>query len=409
MADFAFTLGAFTAPLLAQPFLLDAASIAWPCSRLSSVFMEGEYSPECQRAANTTCGGAPFRDYRNGTLLEGYWNGTVSHKVLMEHDCLHDLLQNGTETYHLAYWIAVVPWVLCYVAFLYTSLTREGCCGCGWCPAVGPPKGTAMELLEEEAPRSANKDWLAPGGPAHKGGLDFKHYPTDPFSSRPTLTNRVSTYVFLFLFVMCYYGLLMTFGNLLFTFAVEGPGFTKVEATDLNSLFWGTYTFGRLFSILLVLLRVPPLVMIAANVAGSFFSLLPMVVLPRSPQAVWIGTAALGASMTAVFPTALTWLAQQVEITGKATAVMVAGAALGDMVLPAVVEELMAATSARALLYFALADVVVAGALVVALFALSRGNGATASNRLDERRKLTDEENESETEKQDVGYRWTTG
>ena len=395
IADFAFTLGAFAAPLLAQPFLLNADLTTWPCHTLPSVFLQGDYSLECRSAVNASC--APFGDI---------WNASVSHRVLMQHNCIHDLLQNGTETYHVAYWIAAIPWLLCYLAFFYFSLTREGCCnwncralkGCS--VEVWPMKNrqTVTLVILEEGEGSLNPN---PPTSPRQHGLDFKHYPSSPLPRR-VLAYRASTYIALFFFITTYYGLVVTFGNLVFTFAVEGPGFTKAEAADLNSLFWGSYTFARVLSVCLLLLGAPPLLMMAANVAGSFLSLLPMVLLPGTSPVIWIGTAGLGASMTAILPTSLTWLAQQVEVTGKVTAVVVAGAALGDMILPAVAEETMAATSPRALLYFALVDVVVAGALVGVLFALSRVcNGAGVAEQLgkEECKKLTDGEEESESER----------
>ena len=91
---------------------------------------------------------------------------------------------------------------------------------------------------------------------------------------------------------------------------------------------------------------------------------------------------------------------------------MVAAAALGDMILPALVEELMATTSPQALLYFALVDVGVAGALVGALFVLThgcrRGEEDGRHGPEDECRKLTDSDDEVE-EVGGNGYRWTAG
>ena len=409
IADFAFTLGALTAPLLAQPFLLDADAVSWPCHALFSMFSEGEYSLECRRAANTSC--APFRDDLNTS---------VSHRVLMQHNCIHDMLQNGTETYHVAYWIAAVPWLLCYLAFFYVSLTREGCfnwnrhprkgCDGEVCPVENKDVVTMVVMEMGEGPLGPKSVSTSPRH--HR--VDFKHHPSNLLPRR-VVAYRVSSYIVLFFFVMTYYGLLVTFGNLVFTFAVEGARFSKAQAADLNSLFWGSYTFARLLSVLLLLLGAPPLLMMATNVAGSFFSLLPMVLLPgdgdHTPtMVIWIGTAALGASMTSILPTTLTWLAQQVEVTGKVTAVVVAGAALGDMILPAVAEEIMAATSPRALLYFALVDVVIAGVLVGILFALSQGcDGAGVAGQRgkeEECKKLTDKEEDSDAEKR---HRWTEG
>ena len=153
----------------------------------------------------------------------------------------------------------------------------------------------------------------------------------------------------------------------MFTFAVETLHFSKVEATNLNSLFYGTFTAGGVVSIILVLINVPLGVIMVLNVAGSLVNTLMMVVFPSNIPIIWLGTGGLGASMASIYSTTFAWLAKQVPVNGMGTAVMIAAISIADMVHAAVLGILMEHTTPYLLLYYALGNVVVSCVIVAAL------------------------------------------
>ena len=72
-----------------------------------------------------------------------------------------------------------------------------------------------------------------------------------------------------------------SFGNLIFTFAVESLDFTKKDAALLNAVFWGTFTVGGFAAIFIAYTKVPSSVVITVDTMGSTLSLLVMAVQGR--------------------------------------------------------------------------------------------------------------------------------
>uniref|UniRef100_A0A672LNQ1 Major facilitator superfamily domain containing 4B n=1 Tax=Sinocyclocheilus grahami TaxID=75366 RepID=A0A672LNQ1_SINGR len=136
--------------------------------------------------------------------------------------------------------------------------------------------------------------------------------------------TRIPAVLVLFFF---YVGSEVAYGFFIFTYGKDYVGMKPVEAAGLNSLFWGTFAAGR-------------------GLAIFFAALL------RNPPMLWVCTAIYGVSMSTTFPSGISWVEQYTTVTGRSAAVFVVGAALGEMVLPALLGLLLGQLQNQPLLMY---------------------------------------------------------
>nr|XP_048281418.1 sodium-dependent glucose transporter 1-like [Myodes glareolus] len=138
----------------------------------------------------------------------------------------------------------------------------------------------------------------------------------------------------LFIFFFFYVGAEVTYGSFLFSFATTYVGMKESEAAGLNSIFWGTFAACRGLAIFFATLLQPGTMLVLCNV-GSLVSSLFLVLFDKSPLCLWIATSVYGASMAATFPSGISWIEQYTSLSGRSTAFILVGAALGLMATPA--------------------------------------------------------------------------
>ena len=99
----------------------------------------------------------------------------------------------------------------------------------------------------------------------------------------------------------------VAFGQLVFTFGVTSKaGMDKEEAAYVNSAYWGAYTAMRLASICIAIF-VPPLAMMGANFGMVTVAAAVLVTYAETKVGLWVGTALLGIGFASVFPTGIMW------------------------------------------------------------------------------------------------------
>ncbi|XP_056670333.1 sodium-dependent glucose transporter 1B [Monodelphis domestica] len=140
----------------------------------------------------------------------------------------------------------------------------------------------------------------------------------------------------LFVFFFFYVGAEVTYSSYIFSFAMLHAGMSESQAAGLNSAFWGTFAACRGMAICFATCMKPGTMIVLCNV-GSLASSLLLVIFDKNHICLWVATAVYGASMATTFPSGISWIEQYVTIKGKAAALFVIGAALGSMVIPAVV------------------------------------------------------------------------
>nr|XP_033793415.1 sodium-dependent glucose transporter 1 isoform X2 [Geotrypetes seraphini] len=175
----------------------------------------------------------------------------------------------------------------------------------------------------------------------------------------------------LFLFFFCYVGTEVAYGSYIFTYAKTHVKMLESPAAGLNSVFWGTFAMIRGFAICFATCLYPG-TMIILSVIGCTLSSLVLVLFSKHITLLWVGTAVYGASMATTFPSGISWVKQYTTIGGKSASFFVVGAALGEMVIPAVVGFLQGKfPDIPVLMYLALGSSVMTALLFPVMYKLA--------------------------------------
>ena len=274
---FAFALGTFVAPLLAEPFITQDAIPDIPTSHYCN--------PPDDTVNDTTTNCTGINDLAS--------------------NCTDDSDFFSSIQFGWAYWISAFAMLLVAIPLIYFAACT---------------KRRHPQLYQQII--AAEKKHI-PAGDKRKISKDnVKYY--------KTLVVAMCA-VFLFFYI----GVEVTYGSFIFTFAVTYKElcFSKSKAALLNAVYWGSFTFGRLVSIAIAMLKISTTVMLVSDLIGCMCAILLITIIHISDVVIWIGTALLGVAIASIFPSMLLWVDEHLEVTGKVTAVLVNGAALGDMIL----------------------------------------------------------------------------
>uniref|UniRef100_UPI00398E8E8A sodium-dependent glucose transporter 1 isoform X2 n=1 Tax=Pristiophorus japonicus TaxID=55135 RepID=UPI00398E8E8A len=140
----------------------------------------------------------------------------------------------------------------------------------------------------------------------------------------------------LFFFFFWYVGAEVAYGSYIFTYAKDFAHMNENQAAGLNSLFWGTFATARGIAIFCAACLHPG-TMILLSLIGCTISSLFLTLYNTTHISLWVGTGIYGASMATTFPSGISWVKQYTSTTGKSAALFVFGAAVGEMVVPALV------------------------------------------------------------------------
>lgn len=160
-------------------------------------------------------------------------------------------------------------------------------------------------------------------------------------SGKPLVAkHHIALVVLLFFFFFAYVGAEVAYGSFIFTFAKDYAHMPQPQAAGLNSLFWATFAACRGLAIFFAACIYPG-TMILLSLVGSTVSSLLLCLFSKEKAALWLCTGLYGASMATTFPSGISWVEQYTTVTGRMAATFVVGAALGEMVLPALVGFLL--------------------------------------------------------------------
>ncbi|XP_040919804.1 sodium-dependent glucose transporter 1 [Toxotes jaculatrix] len=160
-------------------------------------------------------------------------------------------------------------------------------------------------------------------------------------SGKPLVAkHHVALIILLFFFFFAYVGAEVAYGSFIFTFAKDYAHMHQSQAAGLNSLFWAAFAACRGLAIFFAAC-VYPATLILLSLVGSTVASLLLCLFSKERAALWLCTGLYGASMATTFPSGISWVEQYTTVTANMAAVFVVGAALGEMVLPALVGLLM--------------------------------------------------------------------
>ena len=174
-----------------------------------------------------------------------------------------------------------------------------------------------------------------------------------------TKRGSASIVVLIAAVLLLYVGAKSSMGGWIYTYATATGLSNEAQAAYLTSLFWGTFTAGRLLSIPLVRQFSPRATLIAAW-GGCLASAGAMVLLGDVRLALWLGTIGVGLSMAPIFPTMISFGERRMPITGQITSWFFVGGSLGGMTLPWLIGQLFESIGPRATMSTILADLALA-------------------------------------------------
>ncbi|KAK9531174.1 hypothetical protein VZT92_010616 [Zoarces viviparus] len=160
-------------------------------------------------------------------------------------------------------------------------------------------------------------------------------------SGKPRVAkHHIALIALLCCFFFFYVGAEVAYGSFIFIFAKDYAHMPQSQAAGLNSLFWAAFAACRGLAIFFAACM-HPATMILLSLVGSTVSSLLLCLFSKEKVALWVCTGLYGASMATIFPSGISWVEQYTTVTGRTAAAFVVGAALGEMVLPALVGFLL--------------------------------------------------------------------
>ena len=188
----------------------------------------------------------------------------------------------------------------------------------------------------------------------------------DGTPSRAASRYLVAVVLAAMLFLFFYVSAEITFGGWIYTYAVTWNLADAASAAYLTSLFWFTFTIGRLVSIP-VAIRLAPAQILAAAFSGVAVFLGLLIAFPASTAVLWIAVAGIGLTMAPIWPSGYTLAVQSIRLTAGVSAAILLGDSVGGMVMPGLTGLFMERAGAGAMTYLILASM---AATVVAFLAI---------------------------------------
>lgn len=149
---------------------------------------------------------------------------------------------------------------------------------------------------------------------------------------------KILTIGLVLLFMHIYLGLEISFGSFLMTFAVNSHlKLSKATGAHLTTLFWSTFTFIRVLTILVIqwagnaaiILVSMTIVLIASAILAPFGN--------DDEQLLWIGVALIGIGMSSVWACIFGYLEEFFPVTSVIGSLMICSAVLGEFVFPVII------------------------------------------------------------------------
>ena len=170
------------------------------------------------------------------------------------------------------------------------------------------------------------------------------------------------------IFLGIYVGSEVGYGSYIDTFCTEYNSITCSSSTGryMTSMFWGSLSFGRLCSVLLIK-HITPSTMLIWDLIGCMIACVVFILFSDDILYVWIATGIYGFSMASPFPAIFLLAENTVTVTGKLASFMVFGASVGEFVIPYVQGTVM---DNIGIATFIGVTFVTSAAMIVVLFAI---------------------------------------
>ena len=142
----------------------------------------------------------------------------------------------------------------------------------------------------------------------------------------------------------------------------------------MTSVFWATFSLGRLVGVLVVRIFKPATMILVYSVGLVVcFALFLVAVRLENDNLIWAMTALSGFSMSVIFPSIFTWTAESfMPVTGKISALYLSAVSVANMSLPLLYGHLMQKQGQLWFLYLLLGQSVIFCFLFLTIVLLKR-------------------------------------
>lgn len=147
-------------------------------------------------------------------------------------------------------------------------------------------------------------------------------------------------------FLMFYIGMEHAITGWISTYATTSNLLTEISAAYTTSLFWGTFTLGRVLSIPIAM-KLRPRQVLTIDLLGCFAGILVLLLWPGSATALQISLAVTGFFAAPLFPTIITFTENRMPLSGKTTSLFFVGASIGGMFFPWLIGQCYAGVGPR--------------------------------------------------------------
>lgn len=168
-------------------------------------------------------------------------------------------------------------------------------------------------------------------------GLPFMRSPSQADESNDSTASDGRSNVLLLgmvaSFLVFYIGMEHAITGWIPTYATTTNLLNEVSAAYAISLFWGSFTLGRVLSVPIAI-KLRPRQVLTIDLLGCFAGILVMLLWPGSAAVLRISLAVTGFFAAPLFPTIITFTKNRMPLSGKTTSLFFVGASIGGMVFP---------------------------------------------------------------------------
>ena len=166
-------------------------------------------------------------------------------------------------------------------------------------------------------------------------------------------------------FLMFYIGMEHAITGWISTYATTSNLLNEISAAYATSLFWGTFTLGRVLSIPIAM-KLRPRQVLTIDLLGCFVGILVLLLWPGSATALQISLAVTGFFAAPLFPTIITFTENRMPLSGKTTSLFFVGASVGGMFFPWLIGQCYASVGPRMVPF----TIITSAVLLILLFGI---------------------------------------
>lgn len=151
--------------------------------------------------------------------------------------------------------------------------------------------------------------------------------------SNGNLRKYLPMIVIAMLFLFFYVGSELTYGNWIYTYALNLNLADTTQAAYLTSGFWLSFTIGRAFSIFAAA-RFKAEQVLSVAFLGGLAALTLAIAAPQSISLLWVASIGIGFFMAPIWATGYNLAGQSIKLTATISSIIILGDSLGCVVLP---------------------------------------------------------------------------